>query len=149
MDLHTPENERVLAYLTRHGPEELLVAPAASSVDPYSELGSHPDAVERVWDQLGATFPPESRQIVSGNPALIDSSTGLIFALSFGTAYVLRLSEVLLARAKQEGFESVRTWSNGTTSDLERELGPGWIFGMWSDQELTWLQKAYSAPTMR
>ena len=144
MNLQIPENQAVLSYLSRMGSEELLIPPAASTLDPYRELGSHPDTVERVWDELGTALSPESRQIVCGNPALVHPITGVVFALAFGTRYVLRLPPELAGQVERDGFRTVHTWSDGRSTDIEAELGPGWIFGQWSPNELSWLKDIYA-----
>ena len=144
MNLQIPENQTVLSYLSRTGPKELLVSPADSTHDPYGELGSHPDTVERVWDELGTALLPASCQIVCGNPALVHPITGVVFALTLGTRYVVRLPPEIAKQAKRDGFRTSHAWSDGRSTDIEAELGPGWIFGQWSPLELSWLKETYA-----
>ncbi len=144
MNMQIQENLAVLSYLSRTGPKELLISPAASTLDPYNELGSHPDSVERIWDGLGTGLSPESRQIVCGNPALVHPLTGVVFALAFGTRYVLRLHPEIAKQAKRDGFQTIHTWSDGSSTDIEADLGPGWIIGQWSPLEFSWLMETYA-----
>jgi hypothetical protein len=143
MNVQIRENQAVIAYLSRAGPKDLLVSPADSRFDPYLALGSHPDIVERLWHGFGDALSPESRQIVCGSPALVHPVSGIVFAIAIGTSYVLRLSAETVKAAKEAGFQTTHMWSNRTTTDIEQELGPGWIFGQWSPMELTWLVEAY------
>ena len=144
MNLQIQENQAVLSYLSRMGPKELLVSPVDSTLDPYKELGTHPDSVERIWDDLGTALSPVSRQIVCDNPALVHPLTGVVFALAFGTRYVLRLHPEIAKQAKQDGFRTIHTWSDGSSTDIEVDLGPGWIFGEWSPLEFSWLMETYA-----
>jgi hypothetical protein len=144
MNLQIPENQTVLSYLSRKGPKELLVSPADSTHDPYRELGSHPDTVERVWDELGTALSPTSCQVVCGNPALVHPITGAVFAPTLGTRYVVRLPPEIAKQAKRDGFRTMHTWSDGRSINIEAELGPGWIFNQWSPLELAWLKKSYA-----
>ena len=144
MNLQIQENHAVLSYLSRTGPKELLVSPVDSTLDPYKELGSHPDSVERIWDDLGTALSPASRQIVCDNPALVHPLTGVVFALAFGTRYVLKLHPEIAKQAKRDGFRTIHTWSDGSSTDIEADLGPGWIFGEWSPLEFTWLMETYA-----
>lgn len=144
MNVQIQENQNVLSYLSRTGPKELLISPSDSTHDPYIELGSHPDIVERVWDELGTTISPESRQIVCDNPALVHPSTGVLFAPTLGTRYVLKLTPEIAKQAKRDGFRTIHTWSDGRSIDIEAELGLGWIFGQWSPLEPSWLNEIYA-----
>ena len=143
MDVQIPENQAVLAYLLRAGPRPLLTLPERANGDPYLEMGSHPDIVGRVWDELGVVFSPDCPRIVCGSPALVHPGTGVVFALALGTRYVLRLCSDLASEAKRKGLRGVHTWSDGTITDIEAELGTGWIFGNWSHQEISWLKQCY------
>jgi len=134
MNVHIPENQTVLAHLRCKG--RPIVSAPDSVPDPYMGLGSHPDIVERVWDQLGMSLSPDYRRIVCGTPALVHPASGLIFTLAYGTQYVLRLPPELATLAKQAGFHTTHHWSNGTSTDIEKELGVGWVFSLWSPFEL-------------
>ncbi|MGA2033266.1 MAG: hypothetical protein ABSG68_13490, partial [Thermoguttaceae bacterium] len=86
------------------------IRPVESPRDPYWNLGSHPEAVERVWDQLGSTLPEDCRCIVYGTPGLVAPRSGILIAKAFGTAYVLRVPRGIVAEATQAGCETKKTW---------------------------------------
>lgn len=146
MNVQIPENEAVLAFLSRSHEGEIVLPPNASTCDPYLELGSHPDVVERVWDELGMVLGQDSRQIVCGRPALVDPETGAVLAIAWGTRYVLRLPEETAGKARDRGFKTVHTWSDGTMTDIENDLGPGWVFGQWSTEEAIFLRESHNSP---
>jgi hypothetical protein len=143
MRIEIPQNHDVVAFLSRRREAPALVAASDSSVDPYVQLGSHPDAVERVWDQLGGPFGKDACQIVHGTPSLVHPTTGIIIAVSLGTAYALRLPQELRAEAEEAGLATRIRWSDGRTTDLEVEIGAGWYFGRWHERELEWMRIAY------
>ena len=93
MNVQIPENATVLAFLSRSSRGEILLSPNQSTRNPYLELGSHPDVVERIWNELGTVFGQDSNQIVCGSPALVHPMSGVVLAIAWGTRYVLRLSE--------------------------------------------------------
>ena len=140
MLLRQPLNDGVVRYLDRHtynNPPDFQRAP-----EKYREAGSHPDVVERIWDQLGASLPDECRQIVLGTPALIHNKSGVVLALGIGTQYGIRIPR----RVLQEGKASPRTqvlWGSGGTMDIRAESGDDWAFGTWASVEEAWLQEAY------
>jgi len=50
------------------------------------------------------------------------------------------------ARASHCGrVVATSTWSTGETSDLEKELGAGWLFGAYKAEEVNWVAAAYVA----
>lgn len=146
MRVEIPENIRVLAFLQCNGGQAAVIPPDRSTVDPYRELGSHPDVVERVWDGLGQLFGPLSRQIVCGTPGLVHPETGVVLALAFGTQYVIKIGPRLVNRALGEGYKVTNRWSDGTMTDLQVEIGKGWFFGRWSEKESAWLDESWSMP---
>lgn len=86
--------------------------------DPYFGCGSHPEIVERVWDQIGRGFPPASRRILCGAPVLVHPATGLVLAVCYGTSYCLRLPDVALPAALEAGCETFHRWSDGRVNAL-------------------------------
>ncbi len=139
------ENRGVLAYLGR--PERARFGPIArpSSVpDPYRGCGSHPDIVERVWDDLGRDLPRASRALVYGNPALVHATAGLVLAVALGTQYALRLPRARHDEAARAAMKSVHLYrTSGVTLDLG-QWGPSWRFGTWGAREREWLQELYA-----
>src|SRR5206468_9515852 len=104
-----PANATLCRYLERHGrlgstpiarPDEIL--------KPYESLGTHPDLVARLWDELAADLPADCRFVVFGAPALVRPDTGIVFGFAGGThTYALRLpadvrQEAMLAGARSE-----------------------------------------------
>src|SRR5215813_14819615 len=59
---------------------------------PYDSLGTHPDLVARLWNELPAKLPVDCRVIFYGGPALMHPTTGVVFSFAGGThTYALRL----------------------------------------------------------
>lgn len=137
------ENSRVIAYLTRNGRTGLTFAPPDSVAQPYYRLGSHPDVVERIWDQLGRALPTDCRCIFCGTPALVHPRTNIVLAFACGTRYCLRLPRGLAEAAVAAGAPTRARWTTGGEMDTRRELGPEWVFGDWSAPEFDWLRRAY------
>lgn len=119
-----------------------ITSPSKHS-DPYMEAGSHPDIVERVWDELGKAFPADCRALVYGTPALVHPRAGVVLALAHGTQYAIRIPETLIATATQRGCKTEQTGSTGETTRITDVLGQGWVFGGWFDEESQWLASAY------
>ncbi len=143
LDESHPLNLKVIAHLRRRKPDAPPIASPDSHPDPYRELGSHPEAVERVWEILGAGLPTDCRAIVYGRPGLIHPPAGIILAVAYGTAYVIRVPGGTVDAALDAGCKTERTWSDGARTNIEKELGRGWLFGNWLDQETQWLLKTY------
>jgi hypothetical protein len=139
-----PANLKVLASLasqaTRQGKELGPIAPADSVKDPYMNCGSHPDAVERVWDQLGGALPESARCLVFGNPALVHPKSGVILAISSGTAYYVRLPRDVVRpppRPRIEGDPFPPEWFGEIRfTDEVRQFGEDWAIGRWLPDEL-------------
>lgn len=126
------------------------IASPESVPDIYYSLGTHPDLVERLWDQLTVKLPAECRWIVYGAPVLVHSSSGIIFAFAGGThTYALRLparerEEALRAGAKRL-YEYPAYPSLGieaSTLNLD-DIGKEWVFGGWFKGEEDWCLAAY------
>jgi len=130
-----PANRAVVEFLSP------LLPPVA---DPYWEAGCHPEAVERVWDQLGRVLPRDCRALLGRRPVLAHPTTGAVLAFALGTAYVLLVPADRLAVADALGVRATRRWSGGEVTDLTAEVGPGWRFGAWQDEEYDWCRQSYS-----
>ncbi len=71
LDESSPANSGVLAFIRSARGDHPAIAPPDSVADPYSGQGSHPDVVERIWDELGKALPADCRCLVLGTPALV------------------------------------------------------------------------------
>ena len=136
-----PRNVGVIQYQQGRNFHKLPACAAPDSYpDPYMELGSHPEIVERVWDQLGGALPVNCRCIVYGTPALVAPRSGIVLAVAFGTQYGLRLLERTVAEALKAGARTVEF--NGKV-DIQREFGSDWVFGPWLKREAEWLRAVF------
>ena len=140
------ENAGVLRHLsggwdgTRIGPS----ASPADVADPYMTLGTHPDVVERLWDELGGCLPEPCRWVVYGRPALVHPRSGIVFGFAGGThTYALRLPPEERARAVQAGARREHTYGDGSRLDLDA-LGDAWVLGAWLAPEPEWCLAAYA-----
>ncbi|HCB02347.1 MAG TPA: hypothetical protein DEP19_08195 [Anaerolineae bacterium] len=135
-------NINVMKYLGERKNHPAFALPN-SVPDPYYQQGSHPDVVERIWDQLGASLPKDCRCLVYGVPALVHPKSGIIFALSRGTNYFLRLSEKIIDEAIKSGAETHIKWVGGGELNVQQELGSDWIIGGWSTNEIEWCKMIF------
>jgi hypothetical protein len=144
IDTATPANRGVLKYLSRGKKSQNTVLAAPNSVpDPYMRQGSHPDIVQRVWDEVGASLPVDCRCLIYGTPALIHDRTGVVIAICNGTRYNLRLTADDFREAMAKGARTRTRWSNGEEMDSLAELGSDWIFGGWFTEEGQWCRDTY------
>lgn len=143
MHLALPKNSTVLSYLSRGRRDAPVFAAHDAVQDPYWKCGSHPEIVERLWDQIGASLPEDCRCLVHGTPALVHPKARVIFGIGIGTQYGLLLPGSLSTEATRAGAKTVTTWSGGGDMDIRRELGDDWIFGHWLAEELSWCKTAY------
>jgi hypothetical protein len=145
LSLGDPRNAGVVRHLEVRN--ELKFPPCMRCVecprDPYWNLGSHPDIVQHLWNELSSALPSDCRCIVFGTPALVAPMSGIVLAHAFGTKYVLRLSRDSMNEALGGGAESSVTWAGGQVTDLKREYGDDWVFGGWLKQEPAWLLGVY------
>ncbi len=143
LDETHPANRGLFAYFRDAGHSKAPpLAPFESGPRPYLELGSHPDIVTRVWNDLGAQLPADSKAIVFGTPALVHPEVGVVLAMAFGTSYLLHLPADLAAEARAAAYATSERWSDGTATELTTTLGDGWFFGRWRDEEAEWLASA-------
>jgi hypothetical protein len=143
MDLTHPANRQPLIYLTGRNPQASPIAAPDCVPQPYLTLGTHPDVVEHLWDQINAVYPLDARAIIYRYPGLIHPVSGIILALGWGTAYALRLPTDLYPLALQRGGKTVIKWSASHSTDIQATLGEDWLFGSWPKEERDWCQKAY------
>ena len=122
--------------------------PALASPDqverPYETLGTHPDLVTRLWDELAAALPLDCRVVFYGSPALMHPTTGIVFGYAGGThTYALRLPERERAEAIRAGATRIKHYPGGQASfDLD-DFGPEWVFCAWLRGEEAWCRSAF------
>ena len=153
MSFTHPANRGLVAYLqgrnTGACPRELNPADVA---DPYYTLGTHPEIVERLWDELGGALPERCRWILLGRPVLVHPRTGVVFGFAGGSlTYALRLPESERDTATAAGAKTVHEYPaypelnvEASTFDLA-EFGPEWVFGGWFKSEDQWCRAAFDA----
>ena len=145
IDLKHPANSGILSYLSRGEAAALPpTRPPEAIQHAYYTLGSHPDIVERIWDQLSKALPADARCVVYRTPALVHPR-GIVLATALGTSYGLRVPKSLMGDARKAGAKTSHTYGGGFTLDLEKEFGPDWIFGGWFKEEETWCRAAYDS----
>jgi hypothetical protein len=141
-----PANAGVLAYLNRRHPDRPVeIAAWKSAADPYMKCGSHPDVVERVWDQLGRALPRKCACLLCGTPALVQPAAGVVLAFACGTRYCLRVPQAVAAEARARGEKLSVEWTSGGSMNVREALGSDWLFGAWRVEEQTWLREAFDA----
>jgi len=145
IDTVNVRNQGVLKYLGR-GEKSLnaVIAERNSVKDPYLSQGSHPDIVQRVWDEIGAILPKKCRCLIYGTPAIVHDRTGIVIAICNGTQYNLRLTADDLREAIAKGAATQTRWSNGEVMDSLEVLGADWIFGGWYKEEDRWCRNTYN-----
>lgn len=138
-------NEKVLEYIFRVKKQGAapIISAWDSVADPYMHQGSHPEVVSRVWNKMGPSLPEDSRCLVYGTPALVHPKTGVILAFCNGTSYCIRLTEELMEEALKSGAKTYQKWTYSGDMDTLRDLGPNWVFGSFSDNEIEWCNQAY------
>jgi hypothetical protein len=134
-----PLNAKLVAWLGA-GTSRVMLEPADALPDAYYECGCHPDVVSRLWDDLGRELTADCKVILFGAPALVESRSGVALALALGTAYALRVPSEQAQLARSLGCAGTRRWSSGEETNLEVQLGPGWLFGAWLPHEQQWLR---------
>jgi hypothetical protein len=146
-----PANRNLLVYMagreTVDRPRELNPADAD---DPYYKLGTHPEIVERLWDELGGSLPKPCRWILYGSPVLVHPRTGVVFGFAGGSqTYALRLPEAERAAAIGAGAKTVHQYPaypelNVPASKFDlADFGPEWVFGAWLTGEDQWCRAAF------
>jgi hypothetical protein len=115
----------------------------AEVTDPYYTLGTHPDLVARLWDELGCGLPVDCRRVLYRTPVLLRPDTGTVFGFAGGThTYALRLPEAERREALGRGATRVKHYPTHPSMDLDA-LGPEWVFCGWLRGEEAWCLAAY------
>ena len=146
-----PQNAGVLRHLSRGWDRSRVAASAAPADvrDPYMTLGTHPDLVERLWDQLGGRLPEPCRWVVYGRPALVHPRSGVVFGFAGGThTYGLRLPMAEREQAVRAGARREHTYGDGSRLDAEA-IGLDWVLGAWLRDEPEWCLAAYANASRR
>ncbi len=137
-----PLNDPLLAYLAPRGATADDREPHADGRD-YLEAGSHPDVVDRVWNQLGRPLPFECRRVVGGTPALVQPSTKVILAAALGTMYVMRLPPSVLRAGIPPNVRTDAYYVDTKRLNVRERFGAAWIFGDFVPVELDWCARAF------
>ena len=151
IDFNHPANRTLVADFQsrneRGNPRELDPTKAA---DPYYTLGTHPEIVERLWDELGAALPVSCQWILYGRPVLVHPTSGVVFGFAGGThTYGLRLPPPARAKAIRAGAKTIHEYPaypelNVAASRFDlADLGPEWVFGAWLKGEEDWCRAAF------
>jgi len=110
---------------------------------PYDTLGTHPDLVARLWDEITSLLPQDCRFVLFGTPALIHPDTGIVFGFAGGThTYALRLPERIRHEALAAGATRLKAYPRHPSLDLD-SIGPEWVFCLWLKNEERWCLSAY------
>jgi len=146
IDLTHPANQGVLAYLkspTRLARSVSIAKDRAECLPaavkaPYLTLGTHPDLVTRLWNELGGSLPSDCRVIAYGMPALVRPDTGVIIGVAGGTQmYALRLDADGFTVARNAGLGIAFRYPAVPKVRPEEVVidattfGETWVFGRW------------------
>ncbi len=151
IDFNHPANGKLVANFESRRPRGSEREADPAKVDnPYYTLGTHPDLVDRLWDELGGVLPLKCRWILYGSPVLVHPTTGIVFGFAGGTlTYALRLPPAELATALRAGATTVHEYPahpevNVKESRLDlADIGPEWVFGNWLKGEEAWCRAAF------
>src|SRR5262245_13242152 len=139
VDIDHPANKLAMQWLKRHWRDQRQVTSEDEADDPYYNAGTHPDVVEFMWLQLHPGLPKEARCLVYGLPCLVHPNSGVIIAIGVGTEYVLRIPIESLPEAATSGCTPLHHWGGAAKdTNLEIELGPGWVFGSYGKESKRW-----------
>lgn len=141
-----PANESLRAHFLprlRAGVPELMLPTDVER--PYDTLGTHPDLVARLWDELGGSLPEDCRRIFCGTPVLMHPATGIVFGFAGGThTYALRLPDRERTEALAAGATRLAKYPGRQPPfDLD-VIGPEWVFGHWLKSEPAWCLAAHA-----
>ena len=146
LDEAHPDNRLLIESCRARKPQAPPLATPDSNPQAYLNLGSHPDIVTRIWDELNGKLPADCRAIVHGSPALVNPEAGVVIAMAYGTRYALRVPESCVAAALALGCTTEQTWAGGASTDIAAQFGDGWLFGNWLKDEARWLAANFTSP---
>jgi len=122
----------------------LPVMLSSQVVRPYDSLGTHPDLVARLWEELPSRLPTDCRVVFYGAPALMHPATGIVFGFAGGThTYALRLPEPARSKALRAGATLIAHYPGGQPSFDLAEIGAEWVFCGWFRGEEDWCLEAF------
>lgn len=153
MNFTHPANRDLIAYLEQRNKDgRARELNPADADNPYYTLGTHPEIVERLWDELAGPLPAKCRWILYGSPVLVHPRSGVVFGFAGGSlTYALRLPEAERAAAIIAGAKTVHQYPaypelNVPASALDLAgFGPEWVFGGWFKDEAHWCRAAFDA----
>lgn len=118
--------------------------------DPYCNLGTHPELVSWLWDELTAKLPEVCKWVVYGSPVLVNPKSGIIFGFAGGThTYALRLPPAERGAAIKAGCKRISKYPaypelQIKASELKLDdFGEEWLFGQFQACEKDWCLAAY------
>jgi hypothetical protein len=151
IDLSHSANRGIVNYLkSRPTKVSQPQSDPADVDDPSYTLGSHPDIVARLWDELGAALPQKCKWILYGTPVLAHPRTGVVFGFASGSlTYAIRLPPATRDAAIAAGALTRHDYPAypelglpASSLDLAT-FGDGWIFGNWLPGEMEWCVSAF------
>jgi len=141
-----PRNSRLLRHLAGLSWRPLsttFTPPDESHVDPYRELGCHPGAVRRVWDDFGSRLPVDCRCLIYGLPSLATPFSGLILAVAWGTNYVMQVPPEVPKVLASTQSDLMSYLISKFALDPSKEFGDTWILGMGLKDEPQWCRVVF------
>lgn len=158
LNVDHPANRGVLSYLGDAQRLARSVSASASRTEctpadisnPYYTLGTHPDLVTRLWDELAHDLPVDCRCVVFGTPALVRPDSGVLFGFAGGThTYAFRLPPDVRVSALAASATTIHCYPaypdlgiQASVLDLG-QIGDEWLMGGWFASEATWCAAAY------
>ena len=124
----------------RYSPARMPVLAMPEEVpNAYLVLGTHPDLVSRLWDELGKALALDCRAIFFGNPVLLHPQSGVVFGFAGGThTLALRLPEPEHGEALQAGATHIKHYPGKQSAIDLSAVGPEWLFMNWFTDEERW-----------
>lgn len=137
LNLSHPLNLKILSFLESEcDPGAPLVSGYQPGEGPYLRHGSHPDVVQRLWDEINPALPNDARCLVKGFPALVHPTKGILLGFTSGTHYYLRLPPDFVKEAETKGAKKILIFTSEKPLDIHRELGDDWVAGSYWDGEI-------------
>jgi len=151
IDLDHPANRGIVGYLRARSDDHRPPQSNPADVDdPYYKLGTHPEIIARLWDELGGALPRQCNWVLYGAPVLVHPRTGIVFGFCGGSlTYALRLpgdlrDAELAAGAKTRHDYPAYPELNVEASSLDlAAFGREWVFGSWLTDEAQWCMAAF------